>query len=248
MARQRHLPNAPITEALIDLQVESPHKIDAAASEVLTLKLLGSYELQGPIHFGQIAIEGAKDLDVKVATQDVGYRFHSVDGQFVALLRHQGFTLSRLAPYTEWGHLKAEAERLWPMYLEVSKPVRVSRVACRYINNLNLPVTDGQDFGDFLTAAPDIPPTLPQKLLSFVQRVVIGYPDLPGLGILTQLLDPNTIAAPGRVSVILDVDIQCHQIFDPARSDLWSCLERLHTLKNDAFFESITEATAELYE
>lgn len=248
MARYRHLKSAPITEAVVDLRVQSTHKIDAGVVETLTRSLDGRYVLKGPIRIGEINLAGVEPLEVKVGTQELGLRFHSADEKFVAQFQHQGFTLSRLAPYTDWEHLKAEAEHLWPMYVAAAQPERVVQVACRYINNLSLPMRHGQDFTEFLTAAPDVPRALPQDLLSFVQRVVIPYPEIKAITILTQLLEPNAAAATDKVPVILDIDVQCRQQYDPRGSEVWECLERLRELKNMAFFESITETAAGLYE
>jgi uncharacterized protein (TIGR04255 family) len=248
MARYRHLRNAPITEALIDLRVQSSRKIDAVGLEELTKELRNSYMLKGPIRVGEVNFESTQEFAVKVATQELGFRFHSTDEKFVAQFQHQGFTLSRLAPYTDWTHLKGETQRLWPLYVDVVKPERVVRIACRYINNLSLSMRLGQDFSDFLTAAPDVPRALPQTLMSFMQRVVIAHPEIKAITILTQLLEPNAAAAIDKVPVILDVDVQCQEQFDPGDPGMWECLERLRELKNAAFFESITETAAVLYE
>ena len=210
--------------------------------------LRNTYVLKGPIRVGEINFESIQDLSIKVATQELGFRFHSMDEKFVAQFQHQGFTLSRLAPYTDWMHLKREAERLWPLYVSVLKPERVARIACRYINNLNLPMRPGQDFSDFLTAGPDVPKALPQLLMSYMQRLAIAYPEKKAITILTQLLEPNAAVTIDKVPVILDVDVQCQEQFDPSDLGMWECLERLRELKNGAFFESITEAAAELYE
>lgn len=248
MARNRHLKNAPITEALIDLRVQSTRKIDATAAEVLADRLRDTYVKKGQIFLGAINVHAAQPLQVNVATEDLGVRFHSTDEKFVAQFQHQGFTISRLAPYTDWGHLKSEAERLWPLYVEAIKPDRIVRTACRYINNLNLPMRSDQQFSEFLTTPPGIPPGLPQTVMSFMQRMMIPYPEIPAITILTQLLEANATAVSDKVPVILDIDVQCQQQFDPHGPEPWRCLDRLRELKNDAFFESITEATAGGYE
>lgn len=248
MARPRHLKNAPITEALIDFRVQSSLKIDEAAAEVLTDRLRAAYVKKGQILMGAINLHAAEPLQVQVATENLGVRFHSTDEKFVAQFQHQGFTISRLAPYTDWEHLKSEAERLWPMYVEVIKPERIVRTACRYINNLNLPMRSDQQFSEFLSAPPSIPPRLPQNVMSFMQRMVIPYPEIPAITLLTQLLEPNAAAGNDIVPVILDIDVQCLQQFDPHGPEPWQCLDRLRELKNAAFFESITEVTAGGYE
>lgn len=244
MARQRHLKNAPITEALIDCRVLTSHRLDAKAADVVAQRLHDSYSLKGPVRLGQINV----GPEIKVETQELGYRFHSKDEKFVAQFQNQGFTLSRLAPYTDWEHLAGEAEKLWSLYVDLMQPERIEQIACRYINNLALPMGEGRDFKEFLVAAPEVPRTLPQSLMSFMQRVVLPYPERNTVLLLTQLLEPNAAATSDKVPVILDIDVQCRQQFDPRGRDVWQRLDRLRALKNEAFFESITETTAELYQ
>jgi uncharacterized protein (TIGR04255 family) len=248
MARVRHLKNAPITEALIDFQSHSTALVDATAAARLGENLGPSYSLKGPMRLANINAGTAPTLAFNVETQDLGYRFESLDGKFVAQFQNQAFTLSRLAPYAEWADLKQEAQRLWPIYVEVAATQRVHRVACRYINNLALPMYEKQDFRDYLTAAPEVPKELPQTLMGFMQRVVINQPEVRAITILTQLLEPNATTSISKVPVILDVDVQTQQVFEPSSPDLWDILEVLRALKNAAFFESITEAAAEVYE
>jgi len=248
MARQRHLRNAPITEALIDLRVQPSRRVDERTAEMLAKRLQNTYALKGPIRLNAWEVQFGEEPEARVATQLLGFRFHSADEKFVAQFQNEGFTLSRLAPYTEWEHIKSEAERLWPLYADVLRPERIRRIACRYINNLSLTMRQGQDFHDFLTAPPQVPPALPQMLNAFVQRVVIACPELNAITILTQLLEPNVATTLEKVPLILDIDVQCQKQFEPHSSEIWQNLNQLRGLKNAAFFESITETAAQLYE
>ena len=243
MAKPRHLKNAPITEAIIDLRVQPAHTASANVGPTLTDRLGERYAFKGPLRIGQINFN--PEFEPTVATQMAGFRFHSAGEKFVAQFQQQGFTLSRLAPYTSWEELTGELRRLWPIYLEVLQPQAIHHVACRYINNLALPMRDGQDFGDFLTKSPQVPSALPQSLNGFMQRVMIAYPD--AVTVLTQLFEPGPTMSLDKVPVLLDIDVRCPKLLEPHSLDLWPCLERLRGLKNDAFFESITERAAELY-
>jgi uncharacterized protein (TIGR04255 family) len=250
MAQQRHLNNAPVTEALIDFRVAPPsHKLDETAKRRLEERLAGTYVLKGPIRLSQFLLGVAPTGEGSsiTTTEELGARYHSSDDKFVAQFQSQGFTVSRLVPYTTWEHLRDEARRLWEFYVEALKPERVIRVACRYINNLRLPMQGGRHFEDFLTAAPAVPEKLPQAMLGFLKRVVIADYNEKAITILTQVLEHTQGISIEAVPVILDIDVQSQETFAPTDAALWECLDRLRRLKNAAFFESIHEATAELY-
>jgi hypothetical protein len=61
-------------------------------------------------------------------------------------------------------------------------------------------------------------------------------------------LPTRLIPEAANESESLDVDVQCEEQFDPGDPGVWECFERLRGLKNAAFFESITEVAAVLYE
>ena len=48
----------------------------------------------------------------------------------------------------------------------------MSRVALRYINQLELPLKHGDQFTQFLTSAPDLPEGAPQAVSQFLSRVM----------------------------------------------------------------------------
>lgn len=246
MATQRHLNNAPITEAVIDLRVQNARAFDAALMEELAKRTDRGYVPKGPVRLNEFGIEG--DKGVHVAVRDIGYRYHSADDKFVVQFQAEGFTVSRLAPYLNWANLKAEAEAFWPVYRDIMTTQRITRTACRYINNLRLPMQPKEDFNIYLTTSPQVPAELPQSLLGFMQRVVIPNSDANAVTILSQYLEKPAATPAEPVPVILDIDVAVGSPYDPGTPDVWKCLDTLHDLKNDAFFASITEAAARLYE
>ncbi len=181
-------------------------------------------------------------------TRGLGYRYQSSDDKWVVQFRLDGMTVSRLAPYTTWEELFAEAQRMWGVYSHVALPEGVSRVATRFINNLRLPMRDGDPFEAFLTAAPQVPSGLPQSLMAFLQRVVVYSADLEASAIITQYWQPGADTASERVPVILDIDAYREASFPSDGSEIWDYLTRLRTFKNQVFFESLTDKAVALYE
>lgn len=248
MARQRHLRNAPITEALIDIQV--------TPREGLTFTQLKSaidgsdfgYYVKSPISEGTFSFTLASDGQPSTAaeSEQIGLRLHSADEKYVAQFRLTGFTLSRLRPYETWENLLEEAKRLWTVYVKCLAPTHVVRIATRFINNLQLPLEPGASFQTYINKLIDVPEEVPQGVEAFFQRFRLVDPGTGARVILTLALDG--MGADRPAPIILDVDAFIAAKKDPKNGELWTVLERLRELKNRSFFGTITEQAAELYE
>jgi uncharacterized protein (TIGR04255 family) len=250
MAKQRHLANAPITEALIDLRVTPRDGFTFAELKSAVDSFDTGYYVKSPISEGKFEFTLAPDGQPSTATESaqVGLRLHSNDEKYVAQFSIAGFTLSRLPPYETWENLLEETRRLWSVYVESLAPLRVVRIATRYINNLNLPLETGESFQTYLHKLVDVPAEAPQVVETFFQRfqLVETASASSARVILTLALDGIPLA--GRIPVILDIDAFVGATLSPTDRELWLILERLRELKNRTFFGIITEHAAELYE
>src|SRR6266487_1451469 len=246
MAKQRHLPRAPITEALIDIQVVPRDGLTFSVLQKSLSALDFGYYVKNPISegtFGFMLPEDGKPQTTAEAAQ-TGLRLHSHDEKYVAQCRLSGFTLSRLSPYEAWPNLVQEAKRVWAVYTERLIPKQVNRVATRFINNLQLPMDLGESYQKYLHKLVDVPDEAPQAVASFFQRFQLIDVESDARVNLTLALD-NTQPG-GRVPVILDID--AFKSLEQPNQDIWGILDRLRDLKNRCFFGTITEAAAELYE
>lgn len=152
MAKQRHLPNAPVTEALIDIRVNRQEALTFANLQTAIAPLDFGYYLKSPISEGTFALKLAPGglSETETESAQVGLRLHSTNEKYVAQFTLHGFTLSRLPPYENWGNLLAETQRLWSIYLDRLAPIGVTRIATRYINNLKLPLQAGMSYETYL--------------------------------------------------------------------------------------------------
>lgn len=248
MAKQRHLSHAPITEALIDIQVQPREGLTfASLQDTISTMDLGYY-VKSPISEGLIGFKLSTDgqqPETTAASAQVGVRLHSHDEKYVAQFRLTGFTLSRLRPYDDWSGLLQETRRAWELYATQLKPVRVIRLATRFINNLQLPMQQGDSYQKYLHKLADVPDEAPQALASFFQRFQLFDVANEASVILTAALDK--IPPTGATPVILDVDAFKVTNLVPTDGKLWEILEQLRTLKNRTFFGAITEKAVELY-
>ena len=142
MAEIRHLGNAPITEAVIDFRAKLPDKFDPKVFMQLEERLKPRYpeiSEQGASQL-QFQIRGARDISqTSKYIGPTGYRFTSEDRKNILQLKTDGFTFSRLKPYTDWKQFSEEAFELWHVYLEVANPKMLVRIATRFINRIEIP-------------------------------------------------------------------------------------------------------------
>ncbi len=174
-----------------------------------------------------------------------GYVLRSSDQLNVAQFRTDGFTFSRLRPYTRWEEVFPQALELWNLYVEAASPGLVTRIATRYINHIRIP---GQsvDFDDYLTAGPKVPSELPQTIGGFLIRIVLLNPETGVAANVIQALE--RAADPRFTTVILDIDAYRVKEWKPDDATMVKTFALLREFKNRIFFNHITEHTARLFE
>ena len=245
MARIRHLSRAPIKEAIIDIQVVLPKAISTEDLDRGASVFKTDYPIKNELKQGKfdIRLDQEQALSTNLEQKHTGFRYSSSDNTQVVQFRLNGFTFSRLEPYQTWSEMKQEAMRLWDIYVDTATPVKISRVATRYINVMRIPLPI-VEFSDVLTASPQIPDDLPQGVSSFFSRVVSQNHEINATAIVIQAFDTTDN---NYAPIMLDIDVFANSEFAAEESGHWDCLDKLRGYKNDIFFKNITEATAELF-
>lgn len=246
MTKPSYLKNAPITEALIDIRVKLPEGANVEALDTVYTSISDQYpNRQVRRKFeSKVELKGEAALHTPVTQGILGYIYTSTDKKQIAQFRQDGFTFNRLKPYESWEQLRDEAYRLWLKYIDIAQPEFVTRVALRYINHLNVPITF-KDFKEYLSAPPIVPEQLPQGVSSFLTRVALEEPELAVTAIITQALEP--ITDPKFATIILDIDVFKQAQFNVTNTAVWETLEKFRDFKDKIFFESITDKTKELF-
>jgi uncharacterized protein (TIGR04255 family) len=248
MAKYKHLNNAPIREAVVDIRVEPIKAIGEDTLHQIKQIIRDKYPDYDPIRAFQGTIgvlEGKPITEPMTEIGIIGYKFKSTDNTEVVQFKKDGFTFSRLYPYTSWIEVQTEAERLWSIYLDKHGANRVIRLAVRYINQLKikLPISD---FKEYITTPPEIPEGIPNEVSSFISRVVLHDTQTDIRAIIAQSMEAET--APGNANITLDNDVFKLVELKPEQTEIWEIFTQLVRLKNDIFFGSITEKTVRIYE
>jgi len=244
MPNHHPYPNAPITEALVDLRVAYGPDISLEKLQRFGTEIKRDYPHEGMRQLiqGQIDLAGASQATKTM----LGYIFHSADRLQAVQARLDGFTFSRLKPYEDWPHLINEAKRLWALFVKFLSPRTVQRVAVRYINQINLPLQDGNlRFEDYLRTFPATGLEEGVTLEQFFMRLVMPQNDLSAKLILNEALLPPS---GNQLGVILDIDLFKENLaLDVHSEEIWAILETFRGRKNEYFEASITPATRRLF-
>jgi len=244
MALGEVYPRAPITEAVIDLQVEPLSAAHFSGLEKVRGKLSHRYpSVQEQYSVEQTIALGA--MSASVNQQKLGYLLTSKDGGKIAAIRLNGFGLSKIAPYLHWDEFRQEAMKLWPIYARALKPGRITRVALRYINRIDVPSEKPVSVSDYITTGPVVPKELPQKLKGFVTQFQLFDDAALAHIMVNQALVPPP--AEKFVSILLDIDVSRIADVPQTEQKLWSLFDKLRVIKNAVFEACITDNSRELF-
>lgn len=247
------LSKAPIAEAAIEIRIPPITPIPFAAIDQFCSAIAEQYPVSSPLRFiaPRFDLENLDDAQTEIQTRTAysrfGARLASEDSRMVLQAKHDGLVVSRLQPYDSWEQLIGEVRKLWAIYVQLFKPPEVVRLGVRYINRIELSYVDGfVDFDKVFTRGPQIPPTLPQSLESFYTRVVMPIPAHSATLALVQSLDAPL--EDGSHFATLDLDASISTAMKPDSPSLWSQLEQLRAVKNEAFFASLHREVWEKYQ
>ncbi|MFV8628542.1 TIGR04255 family protein [Ralstonia pseudosolanacearum] len=245
----RHYPHAPITEAVIDVQVEFNKVPDTSALRSFAASLREQFPLASPVHVMEIRVAdalGDAPAGLKPGQTEVGLRLSSAKGDRVLQLQRRGFTYSHLRPYSNWAAFSGEARAIWDSFVTHLSPAMVTRTAVRYINRIEIPETK-IELGKYFQLYPKLPEGVPQDITSCFMQAVIPQSDISenATAILNFAVEPNP--APGAIAFLLDFDVFSSCRVPPGSEDIWVTLGQLRLRKNKLFEACITDATRERF-
>lgn len=240
-SEHRYLPRSPISEAILDVQVEARDGFRGVELAILKEQLREEFPTVAERRRFQATFGPSAAGPMPAKTADLGldgYLFTSADGKDVTQMRVDGFTLNRLAPYQGWSEWFPRFVRLWELYAKTAKPLRAVRLAARCINVV--PIRPDTQLDEYLVKPPDAPDGLPSLLKSLVWRAELSAGGEPERQLaLVQILQP----APNGQGFQLILDIDAFIIGDVPIAEVARSFDPLHILRNEAFFRSLTPKT-----
>lgn len=241
-----HYSKAPITEALIDIRAELSTPVLFEDLHAIRSQVHSDYPHEETRNRAEGVFQFGESLQASAQQKPWGLMFRNEAKNQVLQVGLSGFTFSRLEPYEDFEHLRDEARRLWDIYRQAAHPKKVTRIAVRYINQLNLPGPSVEP-QDYLNIFPQVSDKLPPELRDFgayFMSIALFQSDLKGVLSLREAIAPPKI--PDTISIVLDLDlyVEAPQVTD--EHELWAFFDRLRDRKNVYFEACITDKTREL--
>ncbi len=245
-------PNAPIIEAIFDIQVRLPENIGIDDLERIHEEVFKRFPAKEKKYLLQAELKApSKDefesgsTQVTNKTDTLGFMFRSDTGKKIFQARTDGFTFNKLKPYEDWETFFAEAQELWNIYKKIACPTEITRIALRYINKINIPLPL-KSFDDYLFTAPQLPGELPQGLAGFFMQYSIRNDEIGATAMITQTIEPQT--NDNKLPYVFDIDVFKENNFDDNDSSFWTNFAELRDYKNQIFFNCLTSKAKELFE
>jgi uncharacterized protein (TIGR04255 family) len=182
-------PNAPIVEAILDIRVELPKDATLDTLEMFydTIKMRYPEKQHRTVFSAGIRFDRNGASVEKPEASQAGYLFRS-PVEKVVQSRLNGFSFNKLKPYSDWNAFRSEGRELWEIYVKIAKPLKITRIALRYINRIEIPLPL-KDFKEYILTVPEVAPELPQALAHFFMRLVIPKPDIEAVAVINQTME-----------------------------------------------------------
>jgi uncharacterized protein (TIGR04255 family) len=151
--------------------------------------------------------------------------------------------VNHLHPYPAWGKFKVMIEKALGTYREVANPKGIRRIGLRYINKLDIPVSQ-VEIEDYVVSVPNVPQSIPQVFATWLQRVEIPFLESNGL----MVLQAGSVKQESQstISFLLDLDFISLRPKEIALETVMQWVETAHDEVEKTFEACITDKTRAL--
>ena len=246
--KSEHYPNAPLIEALVDIQVSMPATFSVELLSEFAESLKISFPVKTDMHQFSTTMQlgtDAANQSVTSSQQHVGYKLSDEKNRKVIQIREGGFSFSILKPYSDWNSFSAEATKQWDDFVAICKPEKVVRCALRYINRIDIPLqtVELEKYLNIYPKLPDLPDDATFTIAGMQMSVLLPQDELGDAVVNLATVDPYS---PDGTSILLDIDIYKLVGFNPTSGLVWDLLSKQRGRKNELFENFITDKTREL--
>lgn len=244
------LPNAPIVEAVIDIDCDMPPTLDIKELEKpardqfrdtypkFQLKMLREHKFV-------TKADAPPQTSIRQEIQAI--QFLNEDEKQLVQIRSQGFSFNRLKPYSSLDEYVPEIQRTWEMFLKLASPVQIRSIRLRYINRILLPLDRGKvDLQDYLKIGPRLPDETRLSFSGFLNQHSAVEEETGN--------DVNIVLASQAqenedLPIIFDITVaKTETMAPPSWTSIISRIQSLRKLKNRIFRDTLTEQCLELFQ
>ena len=228
---------APILEAVIEIRLAEP--LGNLAKTKIQKRLMRNYVNFAELHEREAKVDLANQTTSYSKPRHIG-TLSSGDETDRLVIRPANYVWARLAPYQGWSpYIERVARDLEDIHA-VAGYQKVERIGVRYINRIDVPVSDDVivRYEDYLALCLKLPDEM-ESINNYSWRFERSYLDRGLLAIVSSA----TVAAevPGTGAFTLDIDVIMQDQPPSKINDILRQLEVMRELKNEIFEQSITD-------
>lgn len=168
--------------------------------------------------------------------------------KYILNISHNKIVISNIHPYAGWDDLYKTFLKVISITRTKLNVTSLNRIGVRYVNNLNIPRNGGDIiFKDYITTAPELPPGVSNSVLGFINRLIVSDKERNATAVISHALDQNRALITEKVPLIFDIDVFKTGEFSTEESKLNNVLSLLREMKNEIFFNTLTDKCKALY-
>ncbi len=245
------LDDAPIIEAVVDIDCDMPPDFSLATIEAEAKNRFSDVypkPKKSYLQQQQIQIRPQEAPQVTATQAFHALQFFSADSLQLVQVRSNGYSFNRLRPYTSLDDYLLEIERTWHLFVELARPIRVQRIALRYINRILLPCSeDGSvPLDRYLTLGPRLPEDHQLRYLGFLNQYSAVEPGTENEITITLTSQQKE---KGHLPLIFDIEARRQFGAEPQNWDaLKEVILSLRRLKNRVFKRTLSKECLKLFQ
>jgi uncharacterized protein (TIGR04255 family) len=245
------LKNAPIVEAVLNIECDMPPNFDLAALREITQKtFLPRYPKFKALLMREHRLDAKPETETHVSVKNILYAIQVIqeDEKQLVQIRSQGFSFNRLAPYSTLDDYLGEMERTWFLFVRLSSPVQTRFIQLRYINRILLPAPKGQlvELEHYFRICPRLPD---EEKLSFIGFLNQHSALENETGNHVNIILTTQPVENEKLPIIFDITATCQIAIAPEN---WQAIvpriQSLRDLKNRVFRNTITDTCINLFQ
>lgn len=231
--------NAPIEEALCEFRFAAgpewnltiPGRLHAKVSQ----RYSGAPRQQNVLN-ANVAVPDGGAPSVAMNQSFARIQFPTADGTKMLSVGHDMLAVHTLRPYDGWNQFKPRIVEALAAYTDVAEPTGLLRLGVRYINRIELP---SDDFDQFFVAAPHKIDGFPQTMTGFFHRTEYLYENQVKALVTFATMETNRI-------LLLDIDLISEA--ETSMDEVPALVDHLHAREGELFERLIKEPLRERFD
>ncbi len=244
-----HLTKSPLREAVIDFKFNYLEEVDITKLEAAHEEIKDIYPIKEVMDVNSLM------FDIKVGNSPkfehtqgrAGFRFLNEAKDIVVQFRVDGFTFSKIKPYTSWEEVIELTKVTYALYVKTVSVDKITRMATRYINFIEIEGNENIDIKKYFHIYPQVPETINTPFDNYLMRMSLRNNDINTVAIINQgLVFEPQIDGTIKRSLLLDIDCyKENQTIDTVNP--WDNLSEVKKYTNEIFFSAITDFTKDKF-